>query len=67
MNSHENGRTRFAGRKLLIERIGATGLMPAVMAAAISARMARSIGMLGKASHVDCSARPRKKRTTIDG
>ncbi len=43
MNNHknENARTTFEGRKLLIERIAAMGLMPAASAARISATTAR--------------------------
>lgn len=41
MNSRKNARTTFAGRKLLIERIGAMGLMPAAEAVGISPRTAR--------------------------
>lgn len=41
MNSHKNGRTTYEGRKLLIERIGVLGLMPAASAAGISVRTAR--------------------------
>ena len=41
MNSHKNARTTYEGRKLLIERIAAMGLMPAAEAAGISVRTAR--------------------------
>jgi hypothetical protein len=41
VNSHKNARLTFAGRKLLIERIAALGLMPAAEAAGISVCTAR--------------------------
>ena len=41
MNSHKNARLTFEGRKLLVERIAAMGLMPAAEAAGISPRTAR--------------------------
>lgn len=41
MNSHKNARTPLQGRKLLIERIGTLGLVPAALAAGISERTAR--------------------------
>jgi hypothetical protein len=41
MNSHKNAISTFAGLKLLIERIGLMGLLPASLAAGISPRTAR--------------------------
>jgi transposase InsO family protein len=41
VNSHKNARLTFEGRKLLIERIAAMGLMPAAQAAGISTGCAR--------------------------
>lgn len=41
MNSHKNARTSYAGRKLLIERIAAMGLMPAAVDAELRARIER--------------------------
>ncbi len=58
MNSHKNARTTFAGRKLLIDRIGVMGLMPAAEAAGISVRTARKwlgrFQTLGEAGLMDC-------------
>ena len=70
MNSHKNARTTFAGRKLLIERIGVMGLMPAAEAAGISRRTARKwlqrFEAEGEAGLMDRSSRPHKTRSTID-
>lgn len=70
MNSHKNARTTFAGRKLLIERIGAMGLMPAAEAAGISVRTARKwqqrFAAEGEAGLMDRSSRPTKTRTRLD-
>ncbi|WP_242873777.1 leucine zipper domain-containing protein, partial [Pseudacidovorax intermedius] len=43
MNSHKNARLTFEGRKLLVQRIAALGLMPAAEAAGISPRTARKL------------------------
>ena len=70
MNSHKNARTTFAGRKLLIERIKAVGLMPAASAAGISPRTARKwlrrFRESGEAGLMDRSSRPNQTRSTID-
>lgn len=70
MNSHKNARTTFAGRKLLIERIGVMGLMPAAEAAGISPRTARKwlqrFEEFGEAGLMDRSSRPGRTRTTTD-
>ena len=70
MNSHKNARTTFAGRKLLIDRIGVIGLMPAAEAAGISLRTARKwlrrFETEGEAGLRDRSSRPDKTRSTID-
>ena len=70
MNSHKNARTTYMGRKLLVERIGVVGLMPAAEAAGISVRTARKwrrrYETLGEAGLMDRSSRPHRTRTTID-
>jgi len=70
MNSHKNARTTFAGRKLLIERIGSMGLIPAAEAAGISLRTARKwlnrFEALGESGLMDRSSRPSKTRSTVD-
>lgn len=70
MNSHKNARLTFEGRKLLIERIAAMGLMPAAEAAGISARTARKwlrrFDAQGVAGLYDRSSRPAKTRTRLD-
>ena len=70
MNSHKNARLTFEGRKLLIERIAAMGLMPAAEAAGISFRTARKwrrrFALLGESGLFDRSSRPHKTRSTID-
>ena len=70
MNSHKNARTTFAGRKLLIERIGSVGLMPAAEAAGISPRTARKwlwrFEAQGEEGLMDRSSRPSKTRSTVD-
>ena len=70
MNSHKNARTTYAGRKLLIERIGVMGLMPAAEAAGISVRTARKwlkrFEAQGEAGLMDRSSRPARTRTTVD-
>lgn len=70
MNSHKNVRTTLQGRKLLIERIGVYGLMPAAKAAGISVRTARQwrqrLVTEGPAGLSDCSSRPYKTRSTVD-
>lgn len=62
MNSHKNARTTYEGRKLLIERIAAMGLMPAAEAAGISLRTARKwkkrFEALGDPGLLDQSSRP---------
>lgn len=70
MNSHKNARTTYAGRKLLIERIQAIGLLAAAEAAGISTRTARKwlrrYEALGAVGLMDRSSRPRKTRSTVD-
>jgi transposase InsO family protein len=70
MNSHKNARTTFAGRKLLIERMGVMGLMPAAEAAGISVRTARKwlrrFETEGEAGLQDRSSRPNRTRSTVD-
>lgn len=70
MNSHKNARTTFAGRKLLIERIRAVGLMPAASAAGISPRTARKwlqrFEEFGETGLMDRSSRPDRIRTTVN-
>ena len=71
MNSHKNARLTFEGRKLLVERIAAMGLMPAAEAAGISARTARKwrqrFEQHGEQGLLDRSSRPAKTRTNLDG
>lgn len=71
MNSHKNARTTYAGRKLLIERVGVMGLAPAAEAAGISPRTVRKwLGRfeeLGETDLMDRSSRPHKTRSTVDG
>ena len=70
MNSHKNARLTFEGRKLLIERIAAMGLMPAAEAAGISPRTARKwlkrFDEGGLQALQDRSSRPAKTRTNLD-
>jgi transposase InsO family protein len=70
MNSHKNARLTFEGRKLLIERIAAMGLMPAAEAAGISARTARKwrdrFEQEGVDGPMDRSSRPLKTRSSMD-
>lgn len=70
MNSHKNARLTFEGRKLLIERIAAMGLMPAAEAAGISTRTARKwlkrFNEHGPQGLQDRSSRPAKTRTSLD-
>lgn len=70
MNSHKNARMTFTGRKLLIERIGVMGLMPAAEAAGISPRTARKwlqrFETEGEAGLMDRNSRPRKTRSTMN-
>jgi transposase InsO family protein len=70
MNSHKNARLTFEGRKLLIERIAAMGLVPAAQAAGISPRTAckwRSrFELLGLDGLIDRTSRPLRTRSTID-
>lgn len=70
MNSHKNARTTLQGRKLLIERIGTLGLVPAAAAAGISERTARKwlrrYEADGIAGLADRSSRPAKTRSTVD-
>lgn len=70
MNSHKNARLTFEGRKLLIERIAAMGLMPAAEAAGISERTARKWKQRfedeGEAGLLDRSSRPARTRCTVD-
>jgi transposase InsO family protein len=70
MNSHKNARLTFEGRKLLIERIAVTGLMPAAEAAGISRQTARKWQRRfeegGQQALMDRSSRPWRTRTTVD-
>ena len=70
MNSHKNARTTYEGRKLLIQRIGSEGLIPAAAAAGISPRTARKWLQRwrtgGQAGLRDRSSRPARTRTTLD-
>jgi len=70
VNSHKNARLTFEGRKLLVERIAAMGLMPAAEAAGISARTARKwlrrFEAHGEQGLLDRSSRPAKTRTNLD-
>ena len=70
MNSHKNAMTTYPGRKLLIERIGAIGMMPAAAAAGISVRTARKclrrFQIEGGAGLLDRSSRVTKTRTRLD-
>jgi transposase InsO family protein len=70
MNSHKNARLTFEGRKLLIERIAAMGLMPAAEAAGISPRTARKwlkrFEQSGVQGLQDRSSRPARTRTNLD-
>jgi len=70
VNSHKNARLTFEGRKLLVERIEAMGLMPAAEAAGISARTARKwlkrFDEQGLAGLLDRSSRPATTRTSLD-
>jgi len=70
VNSHKNARLTFEGRKLLIERIAAMGLMPAAEAAGISQRTARKwlqrFELHGLDGLYDRSSRPARTRTGLD-
>jgi transposase InsO family protein len=70
VNSHKNARLTFQGRKLLIERIAAMGLMAAAEAAGISARSARKwlkrFNEQGEQGLLDRSSRPARTRTSLD-
>ncbi len=70
MNSHKNARTTFAGRKLLMERIGTMGLMAAVQVAGISVptvrKWLRRFEVEGEAGLQDRSSRPNRTRPSID-
>ena len=70
MNSHQNARTTYEGRKLLIERIAVLGLMAAAEAAGISVRTAAKwrdrFLAEGDAGLFDRSSRPHRTRTTLD-
>jgi transposase len=70
VNSHKNARLTFEGRKLLIERIAAMGLMPAAEAAGVSVRTARKwrkrFNEQGEQGLQDRSSRPAKTRTSLD-
>jgi transposase InsO family protein len=70
VNSHKNARLTFEGRKLLVERIAAMGLMPAAEAAGISARTARKwlkrFNEHGQQGLYDRSSRPVRTRTSLD-
>ena len=70
MNSHKNARLTLEGRKLLIRRINAEGLIPAALAAGISPRTARKwqarFRQEGCAGLADHSSRPRHTRCQVD-
>lgn len=70
MNSHENARLTFEGRKLLIERIAMLGLTAAAQAGGISIGTARKWQLRfeeqGSVGLYDRSSRPRRTRSTID-
>lgn len=70
MNSHQNARTTFAGRKLLIERIKTVGVAAAAEAAGVSRRTAhkwlRRFEAEGEAGLVDRRSRPQRPRSTVD-
>jgi transposase len=70
VNSHKNARLTFEGRKLLVKRIAAMGLMPAVEAAGISARTARKwlkrFNEHGQQGLYDRSSRPARIRMSLD-
>ena len=69
MNTHKNARLSFEGRKLLIERIEAIGLVPAASAAGTSPRTARTWYARkreGLAGLMDRSSRPHKARSAVD-
>ena len=70
MNTHKNARLTFEGRKLLVERIAAMGLMPAAEAGGISTRTARKwrkrFEEHGEQGLLDRSSRPAKVRTSLD-
>lgn len=70
MNTHKNARLTFEGRKLLVQRIAAMGLMPASSAAGISARTApkwpKRLEEHGNPSLLDRSSSPAKIRTSLD-
>ena len=70
MNSHQNARTTYEGRELLIERIAVLGVMPAAEAAGIGARAAAKwrdrFLAEGEAGLFDRSSRPYHTRTSLD-
>jgi transposase InsO family protein len=70
MNSHKNARLTLEGRKLLIRRINAEGLIPAAEAAGISLRTARKwqarFLQEGCAGLADRSSRPQHTRSRVD-
>jgi transposase InsO family protein len=70
VNSHENARLTYEGRKLLIERIAVMGLVPAAEAAGISERSARKwlrrFEAQGASGLYDRSSRPHKTRSRLD-
>ena len=70
MNSHKNARMTFAGRKLLIERIGEVGLTAAAQAAGISLPTARKwlrrFEAEGETGLWDRNSRPHRLRSSIN-
>ncbi|MDR0779820.1 MAG: IS481 family transposase, partial [Pseudomonadales bacterium] len=70
MNSHKHARLTYEGRKLLIERITQTGLIPAAASVGISTHTARK--WLKRFKHegsdglYDRSSRPHVTRTRVD-
>ena len=70
MNVHKNARLTIAGRKLLVERIGVTGLRAAAEAAGVSLRTARKwlrrFEQEGLEGLADRSSRPRRTRGNVD-
>jgi transposase InsO family protein len=70
VNVHKNARLTIAGRKLLVERIGVTGLRAAAEAAGVSLRTARKwlrrFEQEGLEGLADRSSRPRRTRGNVD-
>lgn len=70
MNSHKNARLTVQGRKLLIERIAAMGLIAAAEAAGVSRQTARKwlcrFEQGGSQALCDRTSRPDRTRSSID-